>query len=172
MMKQLITLAGAGAIVIAIAVAHTHTAAPLTVTISLQRVSAQSDLGKRANQELDALRAERGRELATKQKELEDVIRQLTRAEGLSAAERDRLFKDETQRRADLQQLSQQAQVAFQTTQARLQAEMRGKLAPVLADIAKRYGADIVLNSDAVLWSAPGSDATDEVLRRLNAPAQ
>jgi outer membrane protein len=171
-MKNLSTFMAAGAIVIAIAVAHTPTAAPSTITISWQRVSAQSDFGKRANQELEALRAERGRELATKQNELEDVIRQLTRAEGLSAAERDRLFKDETQRRTDLQQLSQQAQVAMQTTQARLQAELRSKLAPVLADIAKRHNVDVVLNAEAVLWSAPGTDATDEVLRRLNAPPQ
>lgn len=172
-MKQLFALAGAGAIVIAIAVAHTHSAAPLTVTISLQRVSAQSDFGKRANQELETLRQERGRELSAKQKELEDVVRQLTRAEALPAADRDRLLQEETRRRAELQQLTQQAQTALQATQARLQAEMRGKLAPVLADIAKRYGADVVLNSDAaVAWSAPGTDATDEVLRRLNAPPQ
>ncbi len=61
----------------------------------------------------------------------------------------------------------------FQAAQAKLQAELRGQLVPILADIAKRYGTDFVLNSDtAVAWAAPGTDATDEVLRRLNAPPQ
>ena len=57
------------------------------------------------------------------------------------------MTQDETRRRAELQQLTQQAQTTFQSAQAKLQAELRGQLAPILADIAKRYGADFVLNS-------------------------
>jgi Skp family chaperone for outer membrane proteins len=111
--------------------------------------------------------------LAGKQKELEEVMRQLTRNTALPLAERDRLTQDESQRRVEFQQLTQQAQAALQSAQARLQADMRQRLAPILADIAKRYSTDIVLNSDsAVVWSAPGTDATDEVLRRLNGAPQ
>ena len=136
-------------------------------------MSAQSDVGKRANQQLEAIRQERMRELTAKQKELEDVVRQLTRAEALTSADRERLIQDESRRRAELQQLTQQAQTAFQAAQTKLLTEIRGQLAPILADIAKRYGTDVVLNSDAaVAWSAPGTDTTDEVLRRLNALPQ
>jgi Skp family chaperone for outer membrane proteins len=172
-MKQFLALAGVAVIIVAVASAYPRTAGPSTVIVSLQRVSSQSDIGKRANQQLEALRQERGRELTAKQKELEDVVRQLTRAEALSPADRDRLVQDESRRRAELQQLTQQAQTAFQTAQVKLQTEIRGQLNVILADIAKRYGTDVVLNSDtAVAWAAPGTDTTEEVLRRLNGAPQ
>jgi Skp family chaperone for outer membrane proteins len=172
-MKNFLAIGGAVIIVLAVAAARPRTAGPSTVTVSIQRVSAQSDVGKRANQQLEAIRQERGRELTAKQRELEDVVRQLTRAEALTSADRERLIQDESGRRAELQQLTQQAQTAFQAAQTKLLTEIRGQLAPILADIAKRYGTDVVLNSDAaVAWSAPGTDTTDEVLRRLNALPQ
>jgi Skp family chaperone for outer membrane proteins len=172
-MKQFYVLATAGAIVFAMATAYPRTAGPAMVTVSIQRVSSQSEVGKRANQQLETIRKERGRELAAKQKELEDVVRQLARNEGLSPADRERLLQDETRRRAEFQQLTQQAQGALQAAQAKLQTEIRAQLTPILSDIAKRYGADVVLNSDAaVVWAAPGTDTTDEVLRRLNALPQ
>jgi Skp family chaperone for outer membrane proteins len=172
-MKQFLTLAAAGIIVFVISTAYPRSAAPTVVTVSMQRVSSQSEIGKRANQQLEALRQERGRELSAKQKELEEVVRQLARTEGLSPADRDRLTKDEARRRTEFQQLTQQAQSVFQSTQGKLQAEVRAQLTPILADIAKRHGAEVVLNLDAaVAWAAPGTDTTDEVLRRLNAPPQ
>jgi Skp family chaperone for outer membrane proteins len=172
-MKQFLALACAGVIVFGITTVYPRTAGPTIVTVSMQRVSAQSDVGKRATQQLETLRQERGRELAAKQKELEDVVRQLTLNQGLSPADRDRLIQDEGRRRTEFQQLTQQAQTAFQAAQAKLQTEIRGKLTPILADIAKRYSAEVVLNSDgAVAWAAPGTDTTDEVLRRLNALPQ
>lgn len=169
-MKHIWTVAAAGAIVIGIAVAQTRTAAPAIVTVSLQRVSAQSEIGKRANQQLETFRQDRARELTAKQKELDEVIRQLLGTGTLAAADRERLSQNESRQRAELQQLTLQAQTTFQTTQGQLQTEIRGQLAPILADIAKRYGVDVVLNGDAaVAWAAPGTDATDEVLRQLNA---
>jgi Skp family chaperone for outer membrane proteins len=172
-MKQFLALTCAGVIVFGISTVYPRTAGPTVVTVSIQRVSAQSDVGKRANQQLETLRQERQRELATKQKELEDIVRQLTRNQGMPIADRERLTQDETRLRSEFQQLTQQAQTAFQAAQAKLQTEIRGQLTPILADIAKRYGAEVVLNSDAaVAWAAPGTDTTDEVLRRLNALPQ
>ena len=172
-MKTFLAIGGAVIVVLAVTAARPRTATPSVVTVSIQRVSAQSEMGKRANQQLDAIRQERGRELTAKQKELEEVLRQLTRTESLSPADRDRLSQDESRRRAELQQLQQQAQAAFQAAQVKLLTEIRTQLTPILSDIAKRYGVDVVLNSDtAVAWAAPGTDATDEVLRRLNALPQ
>jgi Skp family chaperone for outer membrane proteins len=171
-MRKTLAVLGVGIIVLGVAMARPRTAAPTAVHVSIQRIWAQSEVGKRANQQLEAIRQERGREIAAKQKELEDVVRQLGKP-GLAAAERERLRQDETGRRAELPQLSQQAQTTFQTTQAKLLKDMLGQLTPILADIAKRYGVEVVLNSDtAVAWAAPGTDATDEVLRRLNAAPQ
>ena len=172
-MKTFLAIGGAVIIVLAVAAARPRTAGPAVVTISSQRLTAQSALGKRASQQLESMRQERGRELLEKQKALETLVRQLAATNALSPTEIERLSQDETRKRAELQQLTQQFQSDFQAAQARLQTEIRAQLAPILAEIAKRYGVDVVLNSDvAVAWAAPGTDATDEVLRRMNATAQ
>jgi Skp family chaperone for outer membrane proteins len=170
-MKQLCVLA-AGAIVVVLGATHVRSAGPSVVIVSLQRIATQSNAGKRAIQQLETLRQERGRELTVKQKELEDVVRQAAK-DTLAAVDRDRLSQDENRRRAELQQLTSQAQSDYQNTQSRLQAELRAQINPILADIAKRYGVDVMLNSDtAVAWAASGTDTTDEVLQRLNATPQ
>lgn len=169
-MKQLFVFA-ASAIVIVLAAAQVRSAGPTVVIVSLQRVFAQSNVGKRAAQQLEALRQERGHELQAKQKELEDVVRQLAK-DTLPQADRERLSQDESRRRAEFQQLTTQAQTDFQTTQARLNTEVRSQIAPILADIAKRSGVDVVLNADTIAWAAPGTDTTNEVVQRLNAAPQ
>ena len=161
----------ASAIVIVLAAAQVRSAGPTVVVVSLQRVATESNAGKRASQQLEALRQERGRDLQAKQKELEDVVRQLAK-DSLPQADRERLSQDESRRRAELQQLTTQAQTDFQATQARLNAEIRSQLAPILADIAKRSGVDVVLNADTIAWAAPGADTTNEVVQRLNAAPQ
>jgi Skp family chaperone for outer membrane proteins len=169
-MKQLCVFA-ASAIVIVLAAAHVRSAGPTVVTVSLSRVATQSNVGKRATQQLETLRQEKNRDLQAKQKELEDVIRQAAKADALPAAERERVVQDEARRRTELQQLSQQAQSELQSTQLRLQGELRTQLT-ILADIAKRAGVDVVLNSDTIAWAAPGTDTTNEVVQRLNALPQ
>jgi Skp family chaperone for outer membrane proteins len=169
-MKQLLGLA-AGVVVAVIGVAHVRSAAPSVVTVSLQRIAAQSTVGKRANQQLETLRQERGRELVARQKELEDVVRQRAKAD-IPAADRDRLSQDESRRRVELQQLATQATADFTAAQSRLQAELRAQLVPILADIAKQHDVDVVLNWDTLAWAAQATDATNEVLQRLNAAPQ
>lgn len=169
-MKQLFGIA-AGVIIAGIGVEHVRSAAPSVVAVSLQRIASQSTVGKRAIQQLDTMKQERGRELVARQKELEDVVRQLAKA-ATPGPDRDRLSQDEARRRAELQQLTAQANTDFVAAQARLQAELRALLTPVLADIAKQRGVDVVLNGDTVAWAAPETDATNEVLQRLNAAPQ
>jgi outer membrane protein len=169
-MKKLSVLA-ASAIVIVLAATHVRSAGPTAIVVSLQRIATQSNAGKRANQQLETLRQERARDLQAKQKELEDVVRQLAK-DTLPQSERERLAQDESRRRTEFQQLGAQAQTDFQTMQARLNTEIRSQLAPILADIAKRASVDVVLNSDAIAWAAPSTDMTNEVVQRLNAAPQ
>ena len=110
-MKQLLAL-GAVAVVVAFATAHPRSAAPSILTVSLQRVATQSNLGKRATQQLDTLKQERMRELTARQKELEDVVRQLAKGDALPAADRERLSQDDARRRTELQQLTGDPRVA------------------------------------------------------------
>ena len=166
-MKKLSVLA-ASAVVIVLAATHVRSAGPTVIIVSLQRIATQTNAGKRANQQLETLRQERARELQAKQKELEDVVRQLAK-DSLPQADRERLSQDESRRRAEFQQLTTQAQTEFQTVQARVNGEVRSQLTPILADIAKRAGVDAIFNSDTIAWAAAGTDVTNEVVQRLNA---
>src|SRR4029079_17868370 len=114
-----------------LAAAHVRSAGPTVVIVSLQRVFAQTNVGKRAGQQLEALRQERGRELQSKQKELEDIVRQLAK-DALPAAERERLSQEQNRRRTEFQQLTTQAQTDYQSAQVRLNNEFRSQLAPIL----------------------------------------
>jgi len=168
-MKQLCIIA-ASAIAIVLAAAQVRSAGPTVLVVSLQRIATQSNAGKRAGQQLETLRQEGSRQLQAKQKELEDVVRQLAKG-ALPPADRDRLAQDETRRRAELQQLTAQVQTEFQTTQNRVNTELRAQLTPILADIAKKAGVDVVMNADTIVWAGPGTDTTNEVIQRLNAAA-
>jgi|SRR5580765_6462555 len=128
-MKQLAAFAAVVVFIVGAAV-HTRSAAPSVVTISSQRIATQSAVGKRANQQLEAMRQERGRELVEKQKALETVARQLANANALPPAEIERVSQEESRKRAELQQLTQQFQTDFQAAQARLQGEIRAQLTP------------------------------------------
>ena len=56
--------------------------------------------------------------------------------------------------------------------QRQLQVDVKGKMDPIVAEIATQHGFDLVLNSDAaVVWSSKKSDITNEVLTKLNAAA-
>ena len=161
----------AGVVVVLAGAAHLRSAAPSIVAVSLSRVVSQSTAGKRANQQLETLRQERGRDLIAKQRALDETTRQLAKP-GTSQADIDRLTQDQARLRTELQQQTSQATSEFQSTQNKLQTEIRGQLAPIVADIAKRTGVDVVLNADTIVWAAPGSDVTDEVIQRLNALPQ
>ena len=139
-------------------------------TVSPTRLAAEATEFKAALQQLETLRLDKTREITEKQRELEAARQRLVQENELSKRER---FKSEEERGvADLMRLTQQAQVELQTRQRQIQETLRGRLAPILADIAKRQNLETVLNADAaVLWSATGLDITTEVIERLNAPS-
>ena len=57
-----------------------------------------------------------------------------------------------------------------QATQREAQAMLQSTLKPVLDEVTKSRGIDVVLNADvAVMWSAPQLDLTSVVVERLNA---
>src|SRR5262245_33260319 len=170
-MRSMSAVIALGLVIVLLGAASLRSAAPAIVTVSLSRIASQSNAGKRANQQLETMRQERGRDLLAKQRALDEATRQLGKS-GTPQADLDRLTQDQTRLRTELQQQTAQANSDFQTTQTRLNNEIRGQLAPILAEIAKRAGVDAVFNGDVMAWAAPGSDVTDEVIQRLNAVTQ
>jgi Skp family chaperone for outer membrane proteins len=139
--------------------------------LSAQRILSESTEAKAGNARLETLRQKKATELAAKQKTLEVTHLQLVQVGGLfSASKRARFQAEEERQRADLKRATEQAQADFQALQRQIQAELKKHLSAVLAAFAKDRRLRLVLNADtAVIWAAPGTDITAEVLAKLNA---
>jgi Skp family chaperone for outer membrane proteins len=141
--------------------------------VSVQRISSQSNEGKAALKQLEALGQAKAQELRAKQQAVEAVHNQLANAGGVfQGSKRAELQKQEEQQRADLQKATQQAQVEVQTLQRQLQEKLGKELNAILSDMANKRSIQIVLNSDsAVVWAPQSGDLTAEVVERMNAAA-
>jgi Skp family chaperone for outer membrane proteins len=138
--------------------------------ISAQRIRNESTEAKAANGRLDTLRQSKATELAEKQKALEATHQQLAQQGGLfSASKRAKVQADEDRQRAELKQASEQAGAEYQALQRQVQADLGKHLGAVVASLAKERRLRLVLNSDVIVWAAPGMDMTTEVLAKLNA---
>ena len=138
--------------------------------VSTQRILSESNQAKAASARLEAVRQERERVIAEKQKALEATHRRLGEAGGaFQSSKRTQIQADEDRQRAELKRLTDEAQTQLQTLQREIQTDLRNNLRTVLERLAKDRGLRVVLNSDtAVIWSLPGMDLTDEVLAKLN----
>jgi len=109
-------------------------------------------------------------ELQAKQRGLQETRSKMTQAP--TAAARTELIKQELQQQAELEQLTAQAQTEMQASQRETQTLLQSHLKPVLDDVAKGQGIEVVLNSDvAVFWGATQLDITNAVIERLKATA-
>lgn len=115
-----------------------------TIVVSLQRIASESADGHAAAQRLQALLQKMTLDLAAKQKELAQPTG------------------------PEFQRLAQQSQLDYANAQRQAQAELRAKLAPIVADIAAQRGVDVVLNADTVVWAATRLDVTNEVISKLD----
>ena len=115
-----------------------------TMVVSLQRIATESADGRAASQRLATLLQKMTQDLAAKQKELAQPTG------------------------AEFQRLAQQSQLDYANAQRQAQAELRAKLAPIVADIAAQRGVDVVLNADTVVWAATRLDVTNEVISKLD----
>ena len=108
-------------------------------------------------------------ELQAKQRALQETRNKL--AQATSATDKTALIKQELDQKTELERLTAQAQSDSQSSQREMQQQIASHLKPVLDEVGKEQGLDVVLNADvAVLWGNTQLDITNEVIQRLNAP--
>lgn len=110
-------------------------------------------------------------QLKKEQAELQDP------ASKLSAADKEKKTKEMEALQQDLGQRQRQAQQEFQAKQQAAGAQLRSEVDPILDQLGKENGWDVILNKgEQTLWTADGVDQTDLLIQRLNAatpaPAQ
>jgi len=139
--------------------------------VSGQRILAESNEAKAANARLDQMRRTRSADLLAKQKALEATHQQLVQLGGVfNSSKRTAVAADEERQRAELKKATDDAQQEYQVAQRTAQVELTKHLGEVVAAFARDRKLRFVLNSDAaIMWAAPGTDLTAEVLAKLNA---
>lgn len=148
-------------------------ALPLTAGyVDMQRVVAVSRMGREAEDQLQALVAERQREIAADEAELRRLREALTRdAAHWRASEREARSDDLRQRVDALMKKLSQVQREMQAEKERQGERILAPVKAIIATIARERGLSAVLErrQGGLLYVDEGLDLTDEVIRRLDA---
>ena len=111
-------------------------------------------------------------ENTAKQKALQDNQQKLQSGGSvMSDQARDQLQKEIERQQLDLQRFQQDAQAEIQELQTEVQNEFARKVQPLIDQIAKEKGLQLVFNvNDAgFAWVEPGLDLTGELIKKLDA---
>ena len=140
--------------------------------INPQRIFQESAEGKAALTRVNALTQKKQTENTAKQKALQDNQQKLQSGGSvMSDQARDQLQKEIERQQLDLQRFQQDAQAEIQELQTEVQNEFARKVQPLIDQIAKEKGLQLVFNvNDAgFAWVEPGLDLTGELIKKLDA---
>lgn len=138
--------------------------------VDLQRTLNETAAGKKAKKRLEGDKKKKQRALDRQQKELQKFAAELDKQRVVLKPDVLRQRERELQEKyVKLQEVYLQLQQDLAKQEAQLVQEIFGKAAPVIQEIAKRRGYDMILekNESAVLWGQNALDITDEVNRRI-----
>ena len=173
-MVKLLGIAAALSLVIPVAAdAQTPTIADRLAYFSAQRAFAASPDGKLAQAKLEALQAERAREITSRNAQLEKLQVTLQQSAAVLTDAARRLREQEIERfQVDLDRFIQDAQAEFAGVQRDVETAFLAKLRPALDGVARERGLLLVLNEDAglIAWAEPSLDITAAVVARINRP--
>jgi len=142
--------------------------------VNLQQVANLSGEGKISTGKVQALMAKKQTEAQTKSKALADAQAKLQSSGGiLSDGARAQLEKDIERMNVEGQRFQQDAQAEINELSQQLQNEFQQKLFPVLEQVSKEKGIQVLLSAaDAgVVWAEAGLDLTLDAVKKLDAMA-
>jgi outer membrane protein len=135
-----------------------------------QRVSEETEEGKRIKADLEAFQARKQAELEGLQQEVQTMRRQLTeQALSLSADRKAKLEKDIQRKLVELQSAEESANREFQLEIAEAQQQFQTELISVLDSFGRDEGFDLILDLQAVAFASPSVDVTTAIVDRFNA---
>jgi Skp family chaperone for outer membrane proteins len=130
--------------------------------LNLPRLIAESIDGKAGTAKLHALQDEKRKTLADKQA----AIQRLNQAKAAPA--------DIQRAQVELERATKDAETDVAALTRQLQADFEKRLTPILKEIVEIDHIGIVFEypQQLVVWAAPSTDITDEVIERLDAAAK
>jgi Skp family chaperone for outer membrane proteins len=143
--------------------------------VNLQVVATESSQGKAFNGKVNALQAQRVKELQDKNKAMQSNQEKLEKgATVLNEQARAQLQAEIEKQQREIQRATEDAQQELQGLTQQLQAEFEKLVLPVLDQVAKEKQVHFVFDAaqSGLVWADPSMDLTADVVKALDAGAK
>ncbi len=179
MSKMFITIAGAAALIasgvtagalVSAAEAQQAGKAPVILIVDQSMIVSQSDAGKTIPGQAEVIMSNIQKEFDVEANKLKKDIENYQKGASLMSEEVRKKTEQDLAMRQQVQ-LPQQAQVmenVFSQVVQVAQAKVLQESQPIMKAIVDKRGATLLLDRSAVMYAAPESDITQEVLAELN----
>jgi outer membrane protein len=140
--------------------------------VNIERVAAESVVGKALVGRVDELKQQKAGELNEKRKALQATQQKLeSEASLLNPTAMTQIQKDIERQQIDIQRFTEDAQADIQDLQVQLQNEFETKLIPTLEQVAMERGLHLLfsMTDSGLVWIDPSLDLTSEVIKRFDA---
>jgi outer membrane protein len=135
--------------------------------VDVQRVASESVLGRSYSAQLNAVQSATKSQADVKRNEIAKIEGGLTL---MSLVAHKQAQANLTRLRAELRDIETQAEARIHALQAQLQQEFSNRVTPIVSALAAARGIQMVLSgADNVVWAAPGTDLTADVIKELDA---
>jgi len=145
---------------------------PTIAVIDVQKVVRDSEVGKKALAEVKSLTDKKQQEIDDRQKSIQAMQDKLDKQKDiLSADAQEKLRNDINKGMTDLRRFREDSE---QEIQNKLSVALKGleeKVVPIIQKMGAEKGYSIIITKDALIYSSPKNDVTDEVIRLFNESA-
>ncbi len=134
-----------------------------------QRLSEETEQGRKYQSELDAFRDKKYVEIEAKEKEIKSLEDQLKAKElSLSEEKRNNLQKEIQKKYVELQRLRDDASRDFQNELLEVQKKFQEDLLDIVARIGREQGYTIIFEKMQVIYFSGVVDITNDVIAKFN----
>jgi outer membrane protein len=145
---------------------------PTIGVIDVQKVVRESEIGKKALAEVKSLTDKKQLEINQKQSSIQAMQDKLDKQKDiLSADAQEKLRSDINKGMTELRRFREDSE---QEIQNKLSVALKGleeKVVPIIQKMGSEKGYSIIITKDALIYSSPKNDVTDEVIRLFNESA-
>jgi outer membrane protein len=137
-------------------------------TIDLERTLYDTPAGKRASEAFEKTRKGKQADLDKKQKDLQKAAAELDKQAAVLKPDVMKQKKDALEKQfVDLQQTYMKLEKELAGERTKLIQDLLKKAGPIIEEIAKSEGVNVILDQSAVLWNDPGVDLTDKLNAKM-----
>ncbi len=134
-----------------------------------QRLSEETEQGKKFQAELDEFRGKKAREIEAKEKEIKDLEDQLKAQElSLSEEKRSNIQKEIQKKYVEMQRMRDDASRDFQSELLEVQKKFQDELLQIVAEIGREQGYTVIFEKIQVIYFSGVVDITNDVIAKFN----